>query len=83
MRVWWADSDQTGVSVHAVGRKGTVPLGWTLYLPEEWCDDPNRRKKAKIPKAVVFKTKPELVLELVAGWESAKAPVLGDCAYGK
>ena len=28
---------QIGVSVHAVGRHGTVPLGWALYLPEEWC----------------------------------------------
>ncbi len=28
---------QIGVSVHAVGAEGTVPLGWALYLPEEWC----------------------------------------------
>src|SRR5665213_2657500 len=28
---------QIGVSVHAVGEQGTVPLGWALYLPEEWC----------------------------------------------
>jgi SRSO17 transposase len=26
---------QIGVSLHAVGAKGTVPLGWALYLPEE------------------------------------------------
>ena len=67
-------------------RKGTVPLGWALYLPEEWCEDAERRRKAKIPEEVVFKTKPELAVELVeraAGWEIAKAPILGDCAYGK
>jgi len=77
---------QIGVSVHAVGSKGTVPLGWALYLPEEWCDDPERRRRAKIPDGVVFKTKPELAVELVeraTGWEIAKAPILGDCAYGK
>jgi SRSO17 transposase len=77
---------QIGVSVHAVGAKGTVPLGWALYLPEEWCDDPERRRKAKIPEEVVFKTKPELALELVeraTGWETVKVPILGDCAYGK
>ena len=77
---------QVGVSVHAVGSQGTVPLGWALYLPEEWCADEKRRKKAKIPEDVVFKTKPELAAELVeraAGWELAKAPILGDCAYGK
>jgi SRSO17 transposase len=26
---------QIGVSLHAVGPCGTVPLGWTLYLPDE------------------------------------------------
>jgi SRSO17 transposase len=76
---------QIGVSVHAIGSKGTVPLGWALYLPEEWCRDAGRRKKAKIPQDVVFKTKPELGVELierVAGWDVPDAPVLGDCAYG-
>ena len=77
---------QIGVSVHAVGGKGTVPLGWALYLPEEWCDDPERRRKAKIPEEIEFQTKPELAVELVeraAGWDIRTAPILGDCAYGK
>ena len=76
---------QIGVSVHAAGSKGTVPLGWALYLPEEWCADAARRKKAKIPEEVVFKTKPELGVELAlraADWKVKRAPVLGDCAYG-
>jgi SRSO17 transposase len=51
---------QIGVSVHAVGVGGTVPLGWELYLSEEWCADPERRRKAKIPYEVEFKTKLEL-----------------------
>ncbi len=76
---------QIGVSVHAVGKRGTAPLGWALYLPEDWCDDPERRARAKIPGSVVFKTKPELGVELVeraAGWGLPPAPVLGDQAYG-
>jgi SRSO17 transposase len=76
---------QIGVSLHAVGRRGTVPLGWALYLPQEWCDDPERRRKAKIPESVTFQTKPELGVELIeqtAGWAVSDAPVLGDCAYG-
>ncbi|MCA1698605.1 MAG: IS701 family transposase [Actinobacteria bacterium] len=76
---------QIGVSVHAVGERGTVPLGWALYLPEEWCADPERRRKAKIPEKVSFKTKPELGVELIeraAGSDVARAPVLGDSAYG-
>jgi SRSO17 transposase len=77
---------QIGVSVHAVGARGTVPLGWALYLPEDWCTDQQRRRKAKIPDEVEFKTKPELGVELVeraAGWDVPKAPVLGDHAYGE
>ena len=76
---------QIGVSVHAVGKRGTAPLGWALYLPEEWCADPGRRAQAKIPAEVEFKTKPELGVELVeqaAGWAVAAGPVLGDQAYG-
>jgi SRSO17 transposase len=77
---------QIGVSVHAVGSNGTVPLGWALYLPEEWCEDAERRRKAKIPPEVEFKTKSELGRELIeraGGWDIARAPILGDEAYGK
>jgi SRSO17 transposase len=77
---------QIGVSVHAVGARGTAPLGWALYLPEDWCADQQRRRKAKIPDQVAFKTKPELGAELVehaAGWEVPLAPVLGDHVYGE
>jgi SRSO17 transposase len=77
---------QIGVSLHAAGAKGTAPLGWALYLPEEWCDDEEGRRKAKIPTDVTFKTKPELgaeLLERAVGWEIPQAPVLGDSAYGE
>ncbi len=76
---------QVTVSLHAVGTGGTVPLGFRLYLPEEWCADVERRRKAKIPDSVEFATKPALGGELAvraAGWEIARAPVLGDQAYG-
>jgi SRSO17 transposase len=76
---------QIGVSAHAVGAKGTVALGFALYLPEEWCADEERRRKAKIPAEVAFKTKPELGVELIeraVGWDVEPAPVLGDQAYG-
>jgi SRSO17 transposase len=74
---------QITVSVHAVGERGTVPLGWRLYLPEEWCDDLPRRRKAKIPEELVFKTKPQLageLCELAAAWQIPPAPILGDSA---
>jgi SRSO17 transposase len=77
---------QIAVSVHAVGGRGTQPLGWALYLPEQWCEDAERRRKAKIPEDVAFQTKPQLAAELIeraATWEIPRAPVLGDEAYGK
>ena len=77
---------QIGVSLHAVSERATLPLGWALYLPEDWCADPERRRKAKIPEDVAFATKPQLGLGLVqqaAGWAIDRAPVLGDAAYGE
>jgi SRSO17 transposase len=79
------DNCQVTVSLHAVGQRGTLPLGWRLYLPEEWCEDSERRRKAKIPESVVFATKPQLadsLVEAAAGWEIPQAPILADCAYG-
>jgi SRSO17 transposase len=76
---------QIAVSVHAVGERGTLPLGWRLYLPEEWCEDVARRRKAKIPEEVVFATKPQLagdLCEQAAGWQLPSAPILADSAYG-
>src|SRR3954464_9957702 len=64
---------QVTVSVHAVGERGTQPLGSALYLPGEWCADRPRRRKAKIPDEVVFQTKPALagaLCERAAGWGS-------------
>ena len=77
---------QIGVSLHAVSEHATLPLGWALYLPEDWCADPERRRKAKIPVQVAFQTKPQLGVGLVrqaAGWAIDRAPVLGDAAYGE
>jgi SRSO17 transposase len=79
------DNCQVSVSLHAVGARGTLPLCWRLYLPEEWCDDLPRRRKAKIPDSVSFQTKPELAASLAeqaAGWRIPQAPILADAAYG-
>jgi SRSO17 transposase len=79
------DNCQVTVSVHAVGARGTLPLGWRLYLPEEWCEDERRRAGAKIPAEIGFETKPSLAAGLVeeaASWQIPVAPILADQAYG-
>lgn len=45
---------QIGVSVHAVGVRGTVPLGWALYLPEDWCADQQRRGRPRSPSTLLL-----------------------------
>src|SRR5215210_7609645 len=74
---------QITVSLHAVGERGSLPLGWALYLPEEWCLDERRREQAKVPAQVAFQTKAQLACALTEearGWEIPQAPVLADCA---
>lgn len=76
---------QIAVSLHAVGARGTVPVGWSLYLPEEWCVDELRRARAKIPATVAFETKQQLaggLIEQAAAWRIPVAPILADSAYG-
>jgi len=78
-------SCQIAVSLHGVSMRGTVALGFRLYVPEDWCSDPARRRETKIPQSVEFQTKPTLGAELIAraaGWKIRRAPVLGDQAYG-
>jgi SRSO17 transposase len=62
-----------------------VPIDFALYMPTSWTDDPVRRDKARVPEDLVFKTKPDLALDLVTRAVEAKIPgdiVLVDAAYG-
>src|SRR3954452_21649368 len=72
---------QVTVSLHAVGASGTVPLGFRLYLPEEWCEDVERPREGKTPVRVELETKPAIGGDRVAraaGGRVRRAPVLGD-----
>jgi SRSO17 transposase len=62
-----------------------APAAGRLYLPEKWCQDAARRGKAGVPGEISFRTKPQIALDLLAqmsGEGVARAPVLGDAAYG-
>jgi SRSO17 transposase len=61
-------------------------VGARLYLPAEWAADPARRERAGVPEDVVFKTKPELGIDILTDLLAANAPppwVTGDEAYGR
>lgn len=79
------DNCQVAVSVSLATPSASIPLAWRLYLPQAWIEDPVRRKKAGVPEAMRFETKPEIAL---AQLRQAKADgvlvgtVLADAAYG-
>src|SRR5215207_701679 len=77
---------QVGVSVHAVSDQASCPLDWRLFLPPEWDDDPERRRKAHVPDRERHRPKWQLALELLdelAGWDLVPPVVLADAAYGE
>lgn len=76
---------QVGVSLSVATRTEHLPLDFELYLPESWTSDPKRRREAKIPEEVVFKTKLALALEMIERAVVDGVPgsiVLADSAYG-
>lgn len=63
-----------------------VPVGWRLYLPESWVQDPERRDQAGIPPQVQFRTKWQLALELLdEALQGGLTPqfILADSWYGE
>lgn len=73
------------VSLSVATATSSLPVAWRLYLPEIWAKDPERRKKAGIPKDVRFQTKPQIALEQIRQAVAdgiPSAPVLADAAYG-
>lgn len=78
-------NSQIGVSLSVSSATEHVPIDFELYLPESWTEDAARRKEARIPEGLQFKTKPELALEMIdRALEDGVPPgvVLADEAYG-
>jgi SRSO17 transposase len=76
---------QIGVSLTIATRHEHVPIDFALYMPTSWMENAARRKKARVPTELVFKTKTELALDLIARAVQDKIPgniVLADSAYG-
>ena len=76
---------QVAVTLSIANHHASLPIAYRLYLPREWADDAARRKKAHVPAAIRFKTKPQIALEqiraaLLAG--IAPGVVLMDAGYG-
>lgn len=76
---------QIGVFLVYATETGHTFLDRTLYLPEEWASNPERRKRAGVPDTITFATKPQLAQQMLE--RSLEAGVLfswitGDEIYG-
>lgn len=79
------DNCQAAVSLSVSTWSSSLPIAWRLYLPEVWCQDPERCRQAGVPEAVEFKTKPEIALAQIRQAVEQKVPrgvVLADAGYG-
>ncbi len=79
------DNCRVAVSLSLATNTGSVPLAFTLYLPREWTDDPERCRAVGVPEDARFATKPTLALEQIkAAWAAGhpRGIVLADAAYG-
>jgi len=76
---------QVAVSLHWSSPERSCPLGWRLYMPQDWLQDPVRLAEVKVPKGTVYRSKTELGLELIdqmLEWEVPQLPVIADSYYG-
>jgi SRSO17 transposase len=80
---------QLGVSINAASEQASCPLGWRLFIPEEWDEDSEsnlkRREKTRLPEDAHHLEKWRQALEMVdelRSWGLVPPVVLGDGAYG-
>lgn len=76
---------QVAVSLTLATAEGSLPLGYRLYLPQEWTGNKKRCQAAGVPKAVGFATKGQIAwgqIEAALAAGIARGTVLMDAAYG-
>ena len=75
-RLGKTDNCQVAVTLSIANHEASLPVAYRLYLPEEWANDPARRRKAHVPDEVKFRTKPEIALRQI------KAALMAGVARG-
>jgi SRSO17 transposase len=82
------DNCQVGVFAGYVSENGYALVDKRLFIPKKWFTDDylDRRKKCKLPEESVFKTKPQLAVEMLTGLRKENVLpfkyVLADSLYG-
>lgn len=83
-RLGKVDNCQVGVFLACVSQGRVGPLGRRLYLPEEWAQSPERRRKCHVPSGVRFAEKWQLGLRLIE--QARRVPhgwVVADDEFGR
>lgn len=76
---------QIGVFAGYASRYGHALVDRQIYLPGDWAENEERRRKASVPDEVAFATKPAMAREMIARTLDAGLPcawVLADALYG-
>src|SRR5215831_1665477 len=76
---------QLGTSLVVTTQTMHVAIDFELYLPQSWMEDAARRREARIPAELEFKTKPQQAVEMMRRALQDGIPpgvVLADCAFG-
>jgi len=84
-RLGKTDNCQGAVSLSLANEQGSLPVGYQLYLPQEWAQDPKRRSKVGVPARLEFQTKTAIALQQIDQAIAARVPrgiILADAAYG-
>ena len=79
------ENSQVGVFLCYGSDQGAALVDRELYIPQEWAEDPERRREAGIPETVEFATKPELARRMIGralDSGAAAAWVAADEVYG-
>jgi SRSO17 transposase len=79
------DNCQVGIYLGYVSRREHALVDFRLYLPQEWANRKRRRQKAGVPDAVRFRTRHELILEMLdqRGPSLPHAGISGDDELGR
>jgi SRSO17 transposase len=76
---------QVAVTLSVANHHASLPIAHQLYLPKAWAEDKSRRRKAHVPAAIRFRTKPQIALAQITAALAAGVPhgvVLMDSSYG-
>jgi SRSO17 transposase len=79
------DNCRVAVSLSLATWSSSLPIAYSLYLPEVWASDKQRRKQAGVPKEIDFQTKPQIALEQIRAAVKGDVPrgvVVADAGYG-